>query len=116
MLVNMQNNYAQSFGALVPLSKYKGPLLDLTAHDKEQIANIQKQITALECNVYEYSTLHKSKKRTSDVQERVYNGYCNYVANEIEALRKKIVEIKKHRLKIQNAIKSGKNLKFEQLV
>ena len=116
MFINSQITLAQNFQGFIPKSKYKGPILELTESDKEQIANIQKQITSLECNIYEYTALHKSKKRTSDTQERTYKAYCKYVQRALNELREKIKEVKVHRLNIQKAIKSGKKLSFEQLV
>lgn len=116
MQVNLGNNSMLSFQAYKPLSKYKGILLELTEGDKEQIANLQSQITSLECNMYEYSTLHKAKKRTSDVQERTFKAYSNYALSAIEDLREKIREIKIHRFNIQKALNLGKKLSFEQLV
>jgi hypothetical protein len=116
MHINFVNNQSLNFSGYLPLSKYKGILLKLTESDKEHIASLQKQITDLECNMYEYSSLHTSKKRTSDIQERNYKAYCKYVQATINSLRDKIKETKVHRLKIQKAIQSQEKLSFEKLV
>ena len=82
---------------LVPLSDYKGPILKLSAKDKERINILQKQITEKELDLYK---LNLCKKQSSN-NKNLYYYYCSKILDihtEISYLLKKIKEIKVSRL------------------
>lgn len=105
--MNTINNFSfVNFGASIPLSKYKGPVLKLTAKDKKQILLLEKQITDKEADAYKLTNI-LSKKMYQN--ERDYYSYkLSVVEFDIEVLREAIRSIKINRFNKQKAKQSKK--------
>lgn len=72
-------NFIQ-FRGLVPIKKYKGPILKLTDIEKQKIKNLQEQITQLELELYNLQKFYLSKKLpTKNINyflDKEYNIKC----------------------------------------
>lgn len=83
---------------LVPLSEYKGTILELTDIDKEEIRKLQTKIG--QCEVRLYKFIRKCSNSTTN--KNYYNDTILMIEDEINTLREEILNIKKKRLLIQN--------------
>ena len=99
-----------SFQALVPLSDYKGPILKLTKKDKEQIAEIQRQINQYTVDSYEHQRYRDLKKTWTEKDQFLYNIKGMSRSINIDLLLKKIEDIKLARLKKQQEAKNKKRV------
>ena len=86
---------------LVPLSEYKGTILELTENDKEAIKELQTKIG--QCEVRLYRFIEKCSNSVTNIN--YYNDTIIMIEDEIETLREEIRNIKKNRLFIQNLSK-----------
>lgn len=88
---------------LIPLSEYKGPILDLRFWEEDEIKLLNKQLLALENEAGDII-------RTMDINTRL-TGYqinkCKYklfdVKTSIDEIKRKIFQIKKERFAKQKA-------------
>ena len=97
-------NYSESLtfkhtGKLIPIDKYKGPILKLTELDKEKITQYQDSITSLELNISKFQDFLR-KRHNANNASYYYDkiSRCEY---EIDRLKKLIRDIKINRIKIQ---------------
>ena len=88
----------QTFTALVPKSKYKGPILNLTVKDKEKIAKLVSQKSEI---LFEIDILEKllAKKKTLIESSGILN---------------KIGNLETHLQKLDDAIKNIKIARLEE--
>ena len=84
---------------LIPFSQYKGPILKLTKAEKAQIAHLESEIAALECDLYRISNYQKLK--LSESQLFSSQSTEMHLDGMISSLRKMIKEIKANRLRKQ---------------
>ncbi len=96
---NTLNN--QSFGKkLVPLSKYKGPILELTEKEKTEIAKLSKELSKWKIELV--NTM--SKKERYYAAPKSYSKYERKIErceNYIKFYQKSIDKIKQNRLNVQ---------------
>lgn len=94
-------NFIQ-FRGLVPIKKYKGPILKLTDIEKQKIKNLQEQITQLELELYNLQKFYLSKKLpTKNINyflDKEYNIKC-----QIEDYNNQIRNIKISNINAQKA-------------
>lgn len=99
----MLNNVSPiSFNGLVPLKKYKGPLLKLTKAEETKIAALQANINDMEIELYQINKFIGGKKLTQAQTDYYYNK-IDLINVRIRELKEKIREIK------INSFKSTKN-------
>ena len=105
MMINDVKNISTSFQAkapkkLIPIAKYKGPLLKLTTKEEEQIAQLKKQLAYYEC---EYFALqhHLANKKIPLNMRDYYNDKYTTLQRNIDSICNEIQEIKANRHKIQ---------------
>lgn len=103
--INMQINKitTTSFMAnkprkLVPLSEYKGTILELTDGDRKAIKELQTKIGQCEARLYRF--IEKCSNSITNIN--YYNDTILMIEDEIKTLREEIRNIKKNRLFIQN--------------
>jgi len=106
MNISTNNTQTNTFKALVPKSEYKGTILKLTKKDKEQIAELKRQLVELESDTYESIKHRRLKKLWTSKDQFFYsiNGYNREVM--INCILDKIAEIKRIRLQKQLAKKN----------
>ncbi len=75
-----------SFGGMIPLKKYTGPLLKLTKSEEDKISTLQSNINDLEIELYQLSKIYDGKNLT--------NGQANYYFNKVESINTQINELK----------------------
>lgn len=90
MIINKISN--TNFNAKIPLSQYKGPILQLTEEDKKLIAAYEKEIQDLTSRMYKLETLSKVRKQNynlhttklvlNDMQQSI-----NYYLNKIREIK-----------------------------
>ena len=99
----MLNNVSPiSFNGLVPLKKYKGPLLKLTKAEETKIAALQANINELEIELYNIDKFCSTRHLTY--------GQENYYFNKIDIINTHIRELKEEIRKIKiNSLKNTKN-------
>ncbi len=99
----MLNNISPiAFNGLVPLKKYKGPLLKLTKAEETKIAALQANINELEIELYNIDKFCSTRHLTY--------GQENYYFNKIDIINTHIRELKEEIRKIKiNSLKNTKN-------
>lgn len=75
-----------SFGGMIPLKKYTGPLLKLTKSEEDKISTLQSNINDLEIELYQLSKIYDGKNLT--------NGQANYYFNKVASINTQINELK----------------------
>ena len=86
---------------LVPLSKYKGPKLDLMFYEKEEIALLRQELMRLENEARDViRTVNINRHLTGSQKNRCAFKLMN-IETSIEAIKNKIYQIKQHRFAIQ---------------
>ena len=80
----------------IPLSKYKGPILQLTESDKRDIKNLQEQKCQLEIELYNLQKRIKCRHLSINMINRL-----GFLESCIKLLQKQIRQIKIDRLKQQ---------------
>lgn len=106
MLINNNTNYVNrnvSFGKLIPINKYSGPVLKLTKDDTEKINALQENITRLEVDLYKFKRYFEYKRVIPQNWE-YYSEKIDIIYNQIDRLREAIKEIKINRLNIQKCL------------
>ena len=93
--------YAKPPRKLVPLSEYKGILLELTEHDKKDIDKIKTEISKLTIDL---SKLEGILAKTRDNSRFYYLEQIGKLEYAIEQKIDEIKEIKQNRLNIQKMI------------
>lgn len=93
--------YAKPSRKLVPLSEYKGIILELTEQDKKEIDKIKTEIAKLTLDL---SKLEGILAKTYDNSRFYYLDQIGNIEYEIEQKRDEIKKIKQNRLKIQDMI------------
>lgn len=93
--------YAKPPHKLVPLSEYKGIILELTEQDKKEIDKIKTEIAKLTLDL---SKLEGILAKTYDNSRFYYLDQIGNIEYEIEQKRDEIKKIKQNRLKIQDMI------------
>lgn len=105
-------NSGTTFGALKPLSEYKGPILKLTKADKEKIAKYEKQIAQLDIEMMKLNNYAESRGtgvnhvKNFTVEEYGSNYFTDQLFSlgaKIDSLKKMIKQIKMNRLEKQKA-------------
>ncbi len=93
-----------SFGSrkLIPLSSYKGTILQLTEADKKQISGYQSQIASLELEKYKLEKLMKEQKLSA--YDYFYNKLW-HLDTMIEELLEQVKQVKLNRLELQKLAK-----------
>ena len=89
-----------SFGVLVPIKNYSGPILKLTKEDKDKINILQKSISQLEIELYKLKNYFGYKQMSTQTSNYYADKFDN-INFKIENLREMIKEIKISRLKSQ---------------
>lgn len=95
---NNQNQYPVAMGAKIPLSEYKGVILKLTAGDKKKIAELQKDRTSAEIELYKLLEFFKRNKISPDYSIRI-----DKLSVHIDSCNREIAAIKRQRLDKQIA-------------
>ncbi len=93
--------YAKPPRKLVPISEYKGIILELTQQDKEDIDKIKTEIAKLTLDL---SKLEGILAKTYDNSRFYYLDQIGDIEYEIEQKKDKIKQIKQNRLNIQKMI------------
>ena len=96
------NSYGLNFGGakkLIPLSKYKGPILKLTEADKAEISRCRQRLADLELNLHKLEA--QEKKSTSTRESYYYFDEIQKYLFDIDTLRTRIENIKIARLNKQ---------------
>lgn len=91
-----------AFNGLVPLKKYKGPMLKLTQAEESKIADLRSNINDMEIELYQINKFLERKKLTQ--------AQTDYYFNKIDIINTRIRELKQiiRRIKI-NSLKTMKN-------
>ena len=90
-----------SFYGLVPLSEYKGTILELTENDKKMIAQLKQQIVEHSLDDYAVHRNKSLKKNWTEKDQKKFQHCRNKIGENIDFLRDRIQEIKQNRLKEQ---------------
>ena len=99
------NSYGLNFNGakrLIPLSKYKGPILKLTEADKVEIAKCRQQIADLELDLNKLELLER--RSTSSRETFYYFDKIQQYLFAIDELKSRIENIKIARLNKQKGI------------
>lgn len=97
MNINPTSN--QMFTAVIPKSQYKGPILKLTAKDKERIAKLMDQKTEYEFELNAIDRLLDKKKTIIESSGLLYRR--GIIEGYIAKLEEAIKEVKVNRLEKQ---------------
>lgn len=91
---NNQNTNPVAMGTKIPLSEYKGVILKLTAGDKKKIAEIQKDRTNTEIELYKLLNFFKRNKICPDYSIRIdkLSAHINSCNREIAAIKRQRLE------------------------
>ena len=91
-----------AFNGLVPLKKYKGPMLKLTQAEESKIADLRSNINDMEIELYQINKFLEGKKLTQ--------AQTDYYFNKIDIINTRMRELKQiiRRIKI-NSLKTMKN-------
>ena len=102
MLVKNNNfvNKNVSFGRLVPINEYSGPILKLTKEEIARVSALQENIAQLEIELYGLNK-HFSQKRLLTPEWSYFAGKVDNITTKIDILKDMIKEIKMKRLNSQ---------------
>ncbi len=91
------------FKGLVPIKKYKGPLLKLTAQEKDRIACLQEHINQMEFELYHLSKRYEGKHLRTEIFDNFMEKKFKLMVR-IKQLKDVIRNIKINRLNIQKSV------------
>ncbi len=100
----------QNFGSkqkvvrkLIPLSEFKGPILELNASDNEKIMRLRKEIASMEVKRYIKTQEAQKYSKTID-SKKYYTKLLDTMDKKIDELNTMVRDIKIARYKIQQNI------------
>ena len=85
--------------SLVPLSKHKGPTLELTKEEDELVKKMENKVALYQLELMDLLQIQSNKKTA--LKQDAYNNIVGNIEYEIKKLNKKIKEIKVNRYRIQ---------------
>lgn len=86
---------------LVPLSEHKGPRLELTIFEKEEIGLLKQELMSLENEARDVIRTTNINTHLTGRQKDKCNYRLMHIETAIEAIKRKIFQIKQHRFAIQ---------------
>ncbi len=98
MIISLCSNL--QFSGLVPVKKYKGPILKLNKADKRNIANLEKEIAQTECDLYKLNKTY-DRRKISESERNYFIDMEHTLYLKIKFLREEIRKIKINRFNIQ---------------
>lgn len=96
--MKIQINSYQNFKALVPFSKYKGPVLKLTEEEVSKVASLEAEIAQLVLEKMKISDYLARTKSKSDALVHNFSTQDYVIDSKIDFLREQIRQIKINRI------------------